>query len=148
MNINIDISTEIDLIKTINKWNEVYSSCTFDERLLMIANEVNSVHIYNCTYKLIPITTKGYIDSHYSFNNKYYDIFKIEREGINYDNMYQIILCDNYAEILKFPQDKYEDRKYVSRFSLLDPHIYTFYDDSIIIIETKDGRSEEPYMYL
>lgn len=149
MDINIPECTEIELIKVINQWDSIYSSCTFDERLLMIANEINSVHHINSTYKLIPIAAKGYTDSHYSFNNKYYDVFKIESMDINYENLYQIILCDNYAEILKFPQDKYHEcKKYVSRFSLIEPHIYSFYDDSIIIVETKDGRSEEGYLYL
>ena len=148
MDINIESSTEVELLKIINEWDEFYKNSTYNEKLLIIANEINSVNIYNSTYKLLPITTKAYIDTHYCYNNKYYDIFKLVGQEINYDNMHQIILCDNYAEVLRFPQDNYEKRKYVSRFSLLDPKIYTFYDDSIIVIETKDGRSEEPYKYL
>lgn len=144
----INNDTEIELIKIINDWDNFYKYRTLDEKMLIIANEINSVNNFNGTYKLLPITTKAYIDTHYSYNNKYYDIFKLKSQDMDYENMHQVILCDNYAEVLRFPQDNYEKRKYVSRFSLLDPKIYSFFDGSIIVVETKDGRSEEPYKYL
>ena len=146
--IYINDDTEIELIKIINDWDNFYKYKTLDEKMIIIADEINSVNNFNGTYKLLPITTKAYTDTHYSYNNKYYDIFRLKSQDIDYESMHQVILCDNYAEVLRFPQDNYEKRKYVSRFSLLNPKIYSFFDGSIIVIETKDGRSEEPYKYL
>ena len=70
----------------------------------------------------------------YLFNNEYMD---------NKKEMDIIENKDIVQKSLAF--DEYNNRKYVSRFSLIYNRIHSFYDGMVIVVETKEGRSEEPY---
>ncbi len=133
-----------NLIKNISTFRirEEEKMSTLD---LSLSNEIQSSSFYDATYKVVPLCKHSYSHYHYDTNNRYYDVFIYENEYINEELMLQLILCDNYAEILAFPKYNYSAKKYVSRFSLVDAVIHTFYDGSIIVVETRDGRAEFPY---
>ena len=133
------LNTEIELVKAIEKYYKIREDqkVSDDPVMMMLANEIMSTNIYDSMYKLIPLISHAYKDSHYKIGNKYYDVFKFLDEDIDYSNLYQIVLCDNYVDICKFPQNDFYSRVYVSRFSLKDQHIYSFYDKDMIVVETK-----------
>ena len=112
---------------------------------LSMANEIQSSSFFDATYKIIPLCRHSYRCYHYDTGNRYYDVFIYEKEEIDVEHMLQLILCDNYAEIVSFAKDRYHEKKFESRFSLLDATIHTFYDGSIIVVETRDGRAEFAY---
>ena len=133
-----------NLIKNISTFR-IRDEGSMSSMELSLANEVQSSSFYDATYKVVPLCKHSYSHYHYDTNNRYYDVFMYENENINEELMLQLILCDNYAEILAFPKHNYNAKKYVSRFSLVDATIHTFYDGSIIVVETRDGRAEFPY---
>ena len=103
---------------------------------IMISNEVNSSNYMDSSFKLNELYKHTYIDYHIRIGDNYYDVFAYTREETDKDNLLQIILCNNYVEIYKFSQDNYDNRVKVSRFNSLTSKIYSFYDSSIIVIES------------
>lgn len=137
----------LSIIKSINSFykNRIDHNIINDDRMIMIANEINSANVYDTVFKLVPIVKSTYEDYHYKIDNKYYDVFVFIDEYTDRNRLIQMILCDNYAEIVKFKQDEYNKKKYISKFNLLEPCVYTFYDGEIIVIESTDGKCETGY---
>ena len=140
----------VSIVKSINSFykNRMDHNITNDDKMLMIANEINSANLYDSVYKLVPIVKSTYEDYHYKINGKYYDVFVFIDDYIDRNRLMQMILCDNYVEIVKFKQDEYDKKKFISKFNLWEPHVYTFYDGEVIVIESADGRCETGYREL
>ena len=137
----------ISIVSSINSFykNRIKHNIINDDKMLMIANEINSANMYDSIYKLVPIVKSTYEDYHYKIDNKYYDVFVFIYDYIDHDRLMQMILCDNYAEIVKFKQNEYDKRKFISKFNVWEPHVYTFYDGEVIVIESTDGKCETGY---
>ena len=136
------------IVEHIHAFRNYHKEYVQDEFDIMIYNEIASSSYFETEYKILPICKKAYKDVHYKIDNVFYDVFLYVDANIDYGNLYQIILCDNYAEILSFPQNDYKQKKYVSRFSLITHRVHSFYDGSLIVIETNEGRAEVPYLEL
>ena len=136
------------VVMSIHLFKNHHKQNTLDDFDIMIFNEVTSSSYFDSAYKLLPICRKSYRDIHFKIDDSYYDVFSYLADKIDYDNLYQIILCDNYAEIINFPQNDYDKKRYASRFSLISNRVHSFYDESLIVIETSEGRSDSKYINL
>lgn len=113
---------------------DTLSSINNKEINISIADEVQSVDFFDPLYKILKITRFDYIDYHYISHNKYFDVFIFKDQDINTSNLYQLIVCNNYTQVIKFDQSNYSGRIIVSEFG--NPgKVYSFYDGSVIVVE-------------
>lgn len=126
--------TITDLLCKIKEFLYYKSEKSTDD--ILLADELNSANYYDSSYKIIDIFKHDYIDYHFQFEDKevFYDVFVYQDEEINYERMYQLILCDNYVEIVRFIKDNYDKRIMVTEFKL-PQRIYSFYDRGVVIVE-------------
>ena len=125
-----------DIIKSIYKISHgVIDNPTTNEELF-ISNEIGSTFRL-CSFKLIDLIMGDYTDLHFCIENTCYDIFINIGDKVDQNNKYQVIFCDNYIQIFNFKEGEYDKRRLVSESKVYD-HIYSFYDGSIIVVETEN----------
>lgn len=141
---------KLDSIKTLIKEIYTYTHCIKEElniNELCFANEIDSVNYIESFYKLIDLTKNSYYNYHMKVKDKYYEIFIYKDEEIDIENLYQVIICNNYTQVFNFKQDDYENRKLLANFK--NPgRVYSFYNGYVIIIETEyrmDYNEDEYY---
>lgn len=123
----------IDIIKHIEYYNyfEKKEKDTID---ILISDEMDSVNYYEKEFKLIPIIKYDYDHKHYKINDNHYEVFIYKDSEIDSENMFQLIMCNNYIEIYNFKNRDYDNRIKICGLKTFTP-IYSFFDNSIIIIK-------------
>lgn len=143
---HITMDTIRVLIKEIYKFTHCIDE-ELDVNELCFANEINSVNYMESFYKLIDLTKYSYYNYHMKVKDKYYEIFLFKDEDIDLENLYQVIICNNYTQVFKFKQDEYDNRKLVANFK--NPgRVYSFHNGYVIIVETDhrmDYNDNESY---
>ena len=123
--------TAKDIIRSIDRVNRGIQEQSID---IGISNEVCSSNYIDCTYKLIELSKHSYDNYHFSIDDRFYEAFIYRNELTDTDNLYQVILCNNYTQIYKFKQSDYSNRQMVGSFK--NPgRIYSFLDGSILIVQ-------------
>lgn len=114
---------------------------------LLSANEFNSVNYIDSSYKLNELAKHDYSNYHYKINDIVYDVYIFQDEDTNIHNLLQLILCNNYVQIIRFDQNDYNNRKYLSSFSISDK-VYSFFDSMVIIIKHNNFNKDIQYKEL
>jgi hypothetical protein len=126
-----DKETCIDIIKSIANFNGIRKNTPVD---IIIADELQSVDFIDPLYKILKITKCDYYDYHYKCNGNAYDVFVYNDYDMDVSKLYQLIICNNYTQVIKFNQSNYAARNIVSEFG--NPgKVYSFYDGTIIVVE-------------
>lgn len=125
-----------NLISEIFKYNHGIPNNEFS---VLIMDELESPHYADGSYKLIHLSNRSYSDYHYQVSRenhtKYYDIFVLEKEELDQNQLYQVTFCNSYTNIVRFQKDRYRENVTVSNFE--NPGmVYSFYDGSILIVES------------
>ena len=101
---------------------------------LVAADEIRSVNAYPLlVYRINQLAEANYKDDHYKVHNICYDVFTYIENDIDPENMYQLIICNNYYQIYKFDQRNYDRRVLVCEFSM-PGKIYSFNGGTILIV--------------
>lgn len=132
--------TEItNLIKSIHSYLHNISDKNMID--IILANEINSANYVNCYYKLDSLYQHNYQDYHFIIGSDKYDVFVYVGERIDESNLLQVILCNNYIEIIKFAQGNYDNGKKVC-YCHNSVSIYSFFDSSVIAIRNANSECE------
>jgi hypothetical protein len=135
-----------NLIKKIYEFENECNSISNTE--LCFADEIHAANTYyESSYKVNRLAESSYTDMHFKIKDTYYDLFYHIDEEIDTDNLYQIIVCNNYYQIFKFRQNDYDRRKLVSEFRM-PGKVYSFYSGSVIIVATDKPCSDNRYKEL
>lgn len=135
-----------DLIRSIHRYEHGREE-ELDNLQLCFANEVNMANnFYDASYRINRITESTYNDIHYKIGDTYYDLFTYIKEDTDTDNLYQVIACNNYYQILKFKQNDYDNRKLVCEFNM-PGKVYSFYSGTLIVVIGR-GSSDIEYKEL
>ena len=93
-----------EIITSIHRYEHGRSE-ELDNLQICFANEVNTANnFYDASYRINRITESTYNDIHYKIGDTYYDVFTYIKEDTDLDNLYQVIVCNNYYQIWKFKQ--------------------------------------------
>lgn len=129
------------LIKSIYKFTHGLTE-NLNPVELCFANEINSVNYIESFYKLLDLTKTNYVNYHMKINENFYEIFVHIGEDPDINNLYQMIVCNNYTQVFNFKQDDYDHRKMVACFE--NPgKVYSFFDGYVIVIESKNKMNFE-----
>lgn len=132
-----------ELIKSIYEYEHGKKLLSATE--LCLANEVDTANrYYESSYRINRVTESNYIDIHFKIKNTYYDLFYFINEDIDVDNLFQVIVCNNYYQVFKFKQNDYEHRQLVSEFEM-PGKVYSFYSGSIVIVATHKSCGNNRY---
>ena len=131
-----------EIITSIHRYEHGRSE-ELDNLQICFANEVNTANnFYDASYRINRITESTYNDIHYKIGDTYYDLFTYIKEDTDLDNLYQVIVCNNYYQIWKFKQSDYEHRKVVSEFNM-PGKVYSFYSGTLIVVIGKGCKDVE-----
>ena len=103
---------------------------------LLLADEINQGNYYTTVYKVMDLAKHEYDDYHFCVENIIYDVFVYRGEDIDLKKLLQVLLCNNYIQILKFTDGDYKNNINISTFCMTDK-VYSFNDREVIIIECK-----------
>ena len=124
------------LIKSIYKFTHGMSEHLSPVEICF-ANEINSVNYMESFYKLLDLTKTNYINYHMNIKEIYYEIFLYDGNDPDIENLYQMIVCNNYTQVFNFKQNDYDHRKIVACFE--NPgKVYSFFDGFVIVIESNE----------
>lgn len=122
-----------ELVRAIHKY-ERHQDEDLSLMQLCFANEINSSNnYYESSYKINRVTESSYNDIHFEIDGVFYDVFSYLQENTDINNLYQVIVCNNFYQVFKFKQDEYDKRKLVSEFEM-PGKVYSFYAGSVIVV--------------
>lgn len=104
---------------------------------LCFANEISSTKHYDSKFKLQDLTKHKYRNLHYKIENTYMEVFIYESEDVDVNEMYQIIECNNFIQVLKFKQDEYDKRKVAVELSGVENNVFSFFSGSCIVVQSE-----------
>ena len=129
-----------DVIEDLVRYIYLYTN-NRTEKLSLIdlcfANEIYSTKRFDSKFKLQDLTKYKYRNLHYKINDTYIEVFVYVSEDVDVNEMYQIIECNNFIQVLKFKQDEYEKRKVAVELTGVENNVFSFFDGYCIVVQTE-----------